>query len=62
MSTTEAAPAVDSALADAREVPRMVEEGQRVSDTELVDRVHRQAMRIRRRVFEEHGLSWFTVI
>lgn len=56
MSTTETAPAVDPALADAREVLRIVGEGQRVTDPELIERVHREAMRIRRRVFEEHGL------
>lgn len=53
MSTTEVR---DQAAADADEVLRIVAEGRRVTDPELLQRVHEEARRIRQQVLERHGV------
>ncbi len=53
MSTVEVS---DQATADAEEVLRLVAEGKRVTDPELLRRVHEEARRIRQEIFERHGV------
>jgi hypothetical protein len=56
MSTTDTAPGLDSALADAEIVLRFVAEGKRVTDPELIRRVRERAERITDEVYRTHGL------
>ena len=49
-------PAATQEQADAEEVMRLVSEGKRVTDRELIRRISERAEKVRREIFEKHGV------
>jgi hypothetical protein len=47
--------------ADAEEVMRLVAEGKRVTDPDLIRRVQERAEKVRREIFEQHGVVEWAV-
>ena len=54
MKTIE--PAIDQQEADSREIMRLVCEGKRVTDPELRRRVKERAEKVRKEIFDKHGI------
>jgi hypothetical protein len=60
MSTIDRSQAAQE-QADAEEVMRLVAEGKRVTDPELLRRVQERAERVRRQIVERHGIVEWAV-
>lgn len=55
MATVEH-PSIRQDREDSQELARLVSEGKRVTDPELRRRVHERAEKVRREIFEKHGV------